>query len=233
MLYELTLGIPDLAIKVFMLSQYRAIALGKEEIDVEVIRSVVLDSFRSINGMLAAVRRGDLKELQEIGDIILLEDTAILAEWQRRLQKGQRIGTTKASENGRSSGGEEVPPLEEQPGGEKAPTQIIETHNREQVASIESTEQIAIKQEERNEEEVRPEKASTISKREKTKCDSSSSPTEATVVSKAPVEKVGLLAALQRARAKKIPGYQAMAEAGYARQYRSFYPELQQPKRVP
>lgn len=232
-LYELTLGIPDLAIKVFMLAQYRAIARGKEEIDVDVIRSVAVDSFRSINGILAAVRRGDLEALQQIGDIILLEDKAILAEWRRRLQKGQRAGEPESPKEGTPADGEEAVSITGQRDQEDLPTQPTETPSGEQVAQAERGKLDITSLEESGEQKGHLEKAPPSSKREKTRSEPTPSQKESEAASKGPVEQTGLWAALLRARAQKISGYQAMAEAGYAKQYRALYPDLQQAKRVP
>jgi hypothetical protein len=224
-LYEVTMGIPDLAVKVFMLAQYRAIARGKEEITVDTIRSVALDSLRSVNGMLAALRRGDLEYLQAVGDLILIDERPVLVEWQRRLLKGQRTGETEGAEQGRSSGSEEKLQNEGLPEPEALPIEKVEPALIQPVAQAENVGQKETSQEEKGGEKTPPQKVTTSSKRGHTQAESATT-------KKAPVEKEGLYAALLRARAQKIPGYHAMAEAGFAGKYRRLYPELQQAKRV-
>lgn len=224
-LYEVTMGIPDLAVKVFMLAQYRAIARGKEEITVDIIRSVALDSLRSVNGMLAALRRGDLEYLQDVGDLILIDERPVLVEWQRKLLKGQRTGETVEAEQGKLSHSGEKLQNDGLPEQEELPTEKGEPALTEPVAQAENVGQKETSDEEKGREKIPTQKASIGSKRGHPEAESATP-------KKAPVEKEGLWAALLRARAQKILGYQAMAEAGFAGKYRRLYPELHQAKRV-
>lgn len=232
-LYEVTCGIPDLAVKVFMLAQYRAIARGKEKITVDTIRSVAQDSLRSVNGMLAAVRRGDLEYLQRVGDIVLLDERPGFSGIQRGPQNGQSPAAGRASALESPSETSEDLSVVEQPDQKHEPTKKEETLTTEPVTPAENGGQQETTQVERSGEETGIQKT-TNSKRGKTANGSASTKNVAVVAgSKAPVEKVGLWAALLKARGQKILAYQAMAEAGYARHYRQFYPELLQPNRAP
>jgi hypothetical protein len=62
-------GIVDIAVKVFMLSQVRAIRTGLETMPPAIIRSVAKDSLRTIQKALDALRRGDYELLAEVPDI--------------------------------------------------------------------------------------------------------------------------------------------------------------------
>lgn len=68
-LYDETQGIIDLAVKVYMLAQIRAITTGKEVLTEAIIRSVAADSLRLLQPMLAALRSGDPLRLQPFEDI--------------------------------------------------------------------------------------------------------------------------------------------------------------------
>jgi hypothetical protein len=68
-LYDETQGIIDLAVKVYMLAQIRAITTGKETLTEAVIRSVATDSLRLLQPMLAALRSNDRQKLLPFEDI--------------------------------------------------------------------------------------------------------------------------------------------------------------------
>jgi hypothetical protein len=68
-LYDECQGIVDIAVKLFMLSQVRAIHSGKETLTSAIIRSVARDSFRTIQPALHALRSGDHEALQLFEDI--------------------------------------------------------------------------------------------------------------------------------------------------------------------
>jgi hypothetical protein len=68
-LYDESQGIIDIAVKLFMLSQIRAIRKKLETLGVGVIRSVASDSLRTIQRALDALRRGDYEALSAIPDI--------------------------------------------------------------------------------------------------------------------------------------------------------------------
>jgi hypothetical protein len=68
-LYDETQGIIDLAVKVYMLAQIRAITTGKETLTEAILRSVAADSLRLLQPMLAALRSGDRLKLQHYEDI--------------------------------------------------------------------------------------------------------------------------------------------------------------------
>jgi hypothetical protein len=72
-LYEETQGIVDLAVKVYMLAQFRAMTTGRERVSEALIRSVASDSLQLARPMLAALRSGDPIKLSQFEDIQPLE----------------------------------------------------------------------------------------------------------------------------------------------------------------
>jgi len=62
-------GITDFAIKMVMVGQIRAISLGIEKISPEIIHSVAIDSFRTAQPVLKALREGDYMALRTLSDI--------------------------------------------------------------------------------------------------------------------------------------------------------------------
>ncbi|HWD93551.1 MAG TPA: ATP-binding protein [Verrucomicrobiae bacterium] len=67
--FDLTQGIPDLCMKLYMLSQIRAIRTGIEAITPAVVRSVAKDCFISAEPVLDALRRNDIAALELISDV--------------------------------------------------------------------------------------------------------------------------------------------------------------------
>lgn len=69
LLYEESQGILDIAVKLFMLSQVRAIATGEEKLSKQIIKQVARDSLRLVKPMLDALRSGIPSELAKYEDI--------------------------------------------------------------------------------------------------------------------------------------------------------------------
>ena len=82
-LYDVTQGITDLAVKVYMLAQVRAITRGDdkgEAITEELIRSVAYDSLRLVNPILEALRSGDILELHKVDDVLPIDIEPFIQE---------------------------------------------------------------------------------------------------------------------------------------------------------
>lgn len=88
-LHDESQGIVDIAVKLFMLSQVRAIHSSHEVLTSTIIRSVAADSFRTIQGALDALRRGDHHALESIQDIKPLDYTSAV----RRIGNSARMAT--------------------------------------------------------------------------------------------------------------------------------------------
>jgi hypothetical protein len=70
-MYEETQGIPDIAVKLFVMTQVRAIVTGKEKITAELIRKVAKEQFKIIRPMLDALRNGRKTQLLDYEDIVV------------------------------------------------------------------------------------------------------------------------------------------------------------------
>jgi len=68
-LHELSYGIPDIANKVFMAAQWRAIDSGVEMVTEDLLRSVYRDEFRLVNQILEVLKSGDIAPLYSVQDV--------------------------------------------------------------------------------------------------------------------------------------------------------------------
>jgi hypothetical protein len=68
-LYEESQGITDLAVKMYMFAQERAIDTGKEIVTSNIIRSVARDKFRMLKDVLLAIRDQDKRALSRWDDV--------------------------------------------------------------------------------------------------------------------------------------------------------------------
>jgi hypothetical protein len=77
-LYDVTQGITDLAVKVYMLAQARAITRGEEVITASLIRSVARDSLQMVRPILDALKSGDIQELYKVDDVLPVDFDTLL-----------------------------------------------------------------------------------------------------------------------------------------------------------
>ncbi|XWK89102.1 MAG: ATP-binding protein [Phormidium sp.] len=77
-LYDVTQGITDFAVKVYMLAQIRTIVTGIEQITENIIRSVAADSLRLANPILSALRTGNMQLLYSLDDVHPIDITSFL-----------------------------------------------------------------------------------------------------------------------------------------------------------
>ena len=70
-LYDQTQGIPDLVIKLFILSQFRAIESNQEKLTISIIKSAAKDGFASARPILNALRDNDISALKNWNNIII------------------------------------------------------------------------------------------------------------------------------------------------------------------
>ena len=70
LLYEESQGIIDTALKLYSLSQLRAIATNREELSIRLIKQVARENLKLIQPMLKALRSGDIHEMAKYEDII-------------------------------------------------------------------------------------------------------------------------------------------------------------------
>ena len=101
-LYDESQGIIDIAVKLFMLSQVRAVRKKLETLSASVIRSVAADSLRTIQRAMDALRRGDFEALSAIPDIQPIDyDAAVRkisnADRLKNLAGKREASTTRTS----------------------------------------------------------------------------------------------------------------------------------------
>jgi hypothetical protein len=98
-LYDESQGILDLAVKLYMLSQGRAITTGQETITEATIRSVAADSLRLAQPMLAALRSGDRQRLLCFEDIYPIDCEPRLRHLVIPAQDNEPVGEVSGGED--------------------------------------------------------------------------------------------------------------------------------------
>lgn len=68
-LYDLSQGIVDIAVKIFVMAQIRAMSSGKETLSVSLFRQVANEQLRLVQPMLSSLRSGNVRELAKYEDI--------------------------------------------------------------------------------------------------------------------------------------------------------------------
>lgn len=98
--YERTQGVVDLAVKLYMLSQYRAMANKVEAVTPELMNQVADEEFKLLKPMLEALKSGDMLRIAEFDDLRPLDFEQQLAREQLLLQeKIDVIDLRRAMEN--------------------------------------------------------------------------------------------------------------------------------------
>lgn len=71
--YDLSQGVLDIVVKLFVLAQLRAIATGVERITVSLLKQVYQDELKPVHPMLAALRSGDVELIAKYSDLQLID----------------------------------------------------------------------------------------------------------------------------------------------------------------
>ncbi len=90
--YDLTQGVQDLAVKLFVFAQLRAIATKQEKLSINLFKKVYQDEFKAVHKMLAALRSNDPEKIAQYSDL-RIEDVD-----KRLLKLNQQIAESRASE---------------------------------------------------------------------------------------------------------------------------------------
>lgn len=85
-LYEETQGIPDITVKLFMMTQVRAISSGKETFNGAFIRKVAKDQLTLIRPMIDGLRSGRKSQLVDYQDIIMPDMVEFIQKEQSQIQ---------------------------------------------------------------------------------------------------------------------------------------------------
>lgn len=83
--YELSQGVLDIVVKLFVLCQLRAITTKVERITPKLMQQVYEDELRPVHPMLAALRSGDVEEIIKFSDLKLSDTDKRLLELQQRV----------------------------------------------------------------------------------------------------------------------------------------------------
>lgn len=84
-MYEESQGITDIAVKLYAMSQTRAIISGKEEITPDLVKEVASENLRLVKPMLDALKTGDIRKIAKYEDISTV-DTDFLGFIERERQ---------------------------------------------------------------------------------------------------------------------------------------------------
>lgn len=99
--YDLSQGVLDIVIKLFVLAQLRAIATRTERVTVKLLEQVYNDELKPVHPMLAALRSGDPEQIAEYSDLIIPDvDVKIL-------QLSAKIDASQCGSNNSNFGGNE------------------------------------------------------------------------------------------------------------------------------
>ena len=90
-LYDVTQGITDFAVKVYMLTQVRALATGEETITEQGIRLAAKESLRMANPILSALKTGDMRVLHSVEDVHPIDLDSFLKEAQSKLNRAEQM----------------------------------------------------------------------------------------------------------------------------------------------
>lgn len=94
-LYDQSQGIIDIAVKLYFLSQGRAIETGRETITSALIEQVAREDLKLVQPMLAALRSGTLSDLDKYGDILPMDLAAHLQHRQSKIDLKATIAKKK------------------------------------------------------------------------------------------------------------------------------------------
>lgn len=83
--YELSQGILDIVVKIFVLAQFRAIESGIEKITVTVLRTTYQEDLRPIHPMIKALQSGVANRIAEYSDLVIPEIDQKLLQFQQRI----------------------------------------------------------------------------------------------------------------------------------------------------
>lgn len=95
LLYEESQGILDIAVKLFMLSQVRAIAIGEEKITKQIIKQVASDSLRLVKPMLDALKSGIPSEIAKYEDIRPIDMDEEIEKYKASIDMHEKIRIQK------------------------------------------------------------------------------------------------------------------------------------------
>lgn len=98
-MYDLSQGIPDVAIKLFACAQWRGILDGTESFGVETLEAIMANELRRLEPMLDAIRSGDMDALSQYEDITPLGMNSLLNDAQNAYEGVRQRGAAIKTDN--------------------------------------------------------------------------------------------------------------------------------------
>jgi hypothetical protein len=87
--YDLSQGVLDIVVKLFVLAQLRAIAVGLERINVKLLRHVYDEELKPVHSMLAALRSGDPELIAKYSDLHVQDIDKKILELHKKIDASQ------------------------------------------------------------------------------------------------------------------------------------------------
>lgn len=87
--YDLSQGVLDIVVKLFVLAQLRAIVTGVERITVNILKKVYENELKPVHPMLAALRSGDPDRIAEFSDLMIPDIENILTKLTAAISKAR------------------------------------------------------------------------------------------------------------------------------------------------
>lgn len=85
--YDLTQGVIDLAIKLFIAAQARAMSSGDEELSEGLLEQTYLEDMKAIHPMVEALRSGDKAALEQFDDLCTTDMETFVESLKRRMRR--------------------------------------------------------------------------------------------------------------------------------------------------
>ncbi|MTI47818.1 MAG: hypothetical protein FH761_08255 [Firmicutes bacterium] len=98
-MYEVTMGITDRVVKLFMATQLEAILSKKERITPQLIKKVANEHMRLTNPMISALRSGDPQKISKYEDLYCVDYDAIRQNYKQEFENQEQIKAIYESRN--------------------------------------------------------------------------------------------------------------------------------------
>ncbi len=85
--YDLSQGVLDIVVKLFVLAQLRAIATGVERLTVNLLKQVYHEELKPVHPMLAALRSGDVELIAKYSDLQLIDIDKKVLDLRQKIDK--------------------------------------------------------------------------------------------------------------------------------------------------
>lgn len=98
-MYEESQGIIDIAVKIFVMAQVRAISSRKRKISITLIRQVAKENLRLVRPMLKALATGNLRNISSFDDIMVFDIDNFMSLEKRKIDSNSNIEAFKKAKS--------------------------------------------------------------------------------------------------------------------------------------